>query len=138
MEGNLPEIFWYLFWIGFVVLAFRMAWLGGKSGFEARMKALDILKMYAEKGSEPPPAMMEELTRQAFDPSYPSKTDARSGLLMTFCGFLFMACVSWGLREWLDGRVDTSWAVIAANSAFAFFGFGAFGFLLAALLTRNK
>ena len=137
MDGKLPEIFWYLFWIGFVILAFRMAYLGGKSGYDTRMKALEILRMYAEKGTEPPPAMMEELTKQAFEHSSPKKPDSQGGLLMTFVSFLFMACVSWGVRTWLQGHADSTWATVAATSAWAFFGFGAFGFLLAALFKRK-
>jgi hypothetical protein len=139
MNGELPEIFWYLFWIGFVILAFRMAYLGGKSGYETKMKALDILKMYAEKGAEPPPAVMEELTRQAFEHNTPSKKgDAKGTLFGGFIGFLFTACAAWALRTWLISIDAPSWSSIAATGAWAFFGFGAFGFLLAALITRQK
>jgi hypothetical protein len=138
MHGKLPEIYWFLFWIGFVILAFRMAYLGGKHGFETRQKALDILKMYAEKGTEPPPAMMEELTKQAFEHHSPPRRDTRGSLLMTFCGFLFMGCIAWGVRTWLEGHAASAWASIAATGALAFFGFGAFGFLLAALVARQK
>jgi hypothetical protein len=138
MDGNLPEIFWYLFWIGFVILAFRMAYLGGKSGFETKMKALDILKMYAEKGTEPPPAMMEELTKQAFAHSSPPGQGSQASLLMTFCSFLFMACVAWGVRAWLEGHATSTWAYIAATAALAFFGLSALGFLLAALIKRPQ
>ena len=137
MEHKLPEIFWYLFWIGFVILAFRMAYLGGKSGYDTKMKALDILKMYAEKGAEPPPAMMEELTRQAFENTAPAKPGTQGGLLMTFASFLFMACVAWGVRAWLETHASSSWAPIAATAALAFFGISALGFLLAALLKRQ-
>ena len=138
MEDKLPEIFWYLFWVGFVILAFRMAYLGGKSGHDVHMRALDILKMYAEKGAEPPPAMMEQLTRQVLDkPPLRSNQNQPGSFLMFFVGFLFMACASWGLHEWFDER-GPAWATIAAASAWAFFGFGAFGFLLAALLNRKK
>jgi hypothetical protein len=137
MPGHVPEILWFFFWIGFVILAFRMAYLGGKSGYDTRMKALDILKMYAEKGTEPPPAMMDELTRQAFEHHSPPKHGSRSSLLMTFCSFLFMACVAWGVRAWLQGHADATWAPIAATAALAFFSLSALGFLLAALLQRQ-
>jgi hypothetical protein len=29
MEGKLPEIYWYVFWIGFVLIAFGSVYLGG-------------------------------------------------------------------------------------------------------------
>lgn len=137
MEGKLPEIFWYLFWIGFVLLAFRLAYLGGKAGFDARMRALDILKIYAEKGAEPPPAVMDELTKQAFEPAPQSRKGEVGGLLMTFSSFLFLACVTWGVREWLEGRDVSSWVPIAATAGLLFFGIGALGFLLAALVRRK-
>lgn len=138
MHGKLPEIFWYLFWVGFVILAFRMAYLGGKSGYETRMRALDILKTYAEKGIEPPPAMMEQLVEQPQERMSGAHRDPRSGLLMSFMSLLFMACVSWGVREWLEGRSGPGWQLIAATAALAFFGIGSLGFLLATLLTRPK
>jgi hypothetical protein len=139
MDGELPEIFWYLFWIGFVILAFRMAYLGGKHGFDTKNRALDILKMYAEKGAEPPPAMLEQLTRQVFDdrPHAP-RSQAGGGYLHSFIGFLFMACVSWGVHAWLTSTAAPVWQTAAAAAAWAFFGFGAFGFLLAAILVRPK
>jgi len=136
MNGKLPEIFWYLFWIGFVILAFRMAYLGGRSGHEKHMKALDILKLYAEKGAEPPPAMMDQLAAQIFAQANP-KRDGAGGMMMTFLSLLFMACLSWGVRAWLDGRAAASWAPVAATAALAFFGIGAAGFLIAALLHRK-
>lgn len=139
MDDKLPEIFWFLFWVGFVILAFRMAYLGGKSGYDVQMRALDILKTYAEKGAEPPPAILEQLGRQVLaKPPLRSKQEDSGGFLMTFVGFLFMACVSWGAREWLATSDFAPWTVIAAAAAMAFFGFGAFGFLLAALFSRKK
>jgi hypothetical protein len=138
MHGKLPEIFWYLFWIGFVILAFRMAYLGGKSGYDVRMRALDILKIYAEKGTEPPPAVMQELAERALEKPPAVKKDPRYGLLSSFIGFLFMACASWGVRAWLAGAGAPSWQTIAAAASMGFFGIGALGFLFAALVLRSK
>jgi hypothetical protein len=136
---DLPEIYWYLFWIGFVILAFRMAYLGGKHGFETRLKAIEVLRMYAEKGTEPPPAMMDQLAKAAFEHG-PGKDrkDSRGGLLPSFIGFLFMACVAWAVHAWLASISAPVWQTAAATAAVAFFGFGAFGFLLAALFTRKQ
>jgi hypothetical protein len=134
MHGELPEIYWYLFWIGFVILAFRMAYLGGKSGYDTKMKAIEILKMYAEKGTEPPPAMMEQLATQAFTDPGGSKPGSSAGSMMMFLSMLFMACVAWGVRAWSQGHPVESWVPIAATAALAFFGIGAAGFLVAALV----
>jgi hypothetical protein len=138
MHDKLPQIFWYLFWIGFVILAFRMAYLGGKGGYDVKMKALEILRMYAEKGAEPPPGLVEQLTDRAFQKSPAAKPEAPGSLFGGFIGFLFTACLCWGLRTWFAGLDLPAWAGIAATGGMAFFGIGAAGFLLAALITRNK
>lgn len=138
MHGDLPEIYWYLFWIGLVILAFRMAYLGGKHGFDTKMKAIEILRMYAEKGTEPPPAMMDQLAKQAFEGPGQARQESSGGLMMMFMSMLFMACVAWGVRAWLQGHAAAAWAPIAATAALAFFGIGAAGFLLAALVSSRK
>lgn len=141
MHGELPEIYWYLFWIGFVILAFRMAYLGGKHGFEAKMKAIEILKMYAEKGTEPPAAMMDQLAQQAFNDPGGSKQESSAGSLMMFLSLLFMACIAWGVRAWSQGHHVEDWVPIASTAALAFFSIGAAGFLLAAfaaLVSKRK
>jgi hypothetical protein len=138
VHDKLPQIYWYLFWIGFVILAFRMAYLGGKSGYDVKMKALEILRMYAEKGTEPPPGLVEQLTDRAFQKAPAAKPDAPGSLFGGFLGFLFTACLCWGLRAWFSSSDLPAWAGIAATAGMAFFGFGAAGFLLAALITRNK
>lgn len=136
--NDLPEIYWYLFWIGFVILAFRMAYLGGKHGFETRLKAIEVLKMYAEKGTEPPPAMLDQLAKAAFEQGSSKPKDDRGGLLPAFIGFLFMACVSWAVHTWLASITAPMWQIGAARAAIAFFGVGAVGFLLAALVHRPR
>jgi hypothetical protein len=105
------------------------------------MKALDILKMYAEKGTEPPPAMMEQLARQAFEsgnPNAPKAEGGRGALVQGFIGFLFAGCVFGGLYWWLGAEGFPNWAVYASQALGVFFGFGSFGLLLTALFTRDK
>jgi hypothetical protein len=139
VEGKLPEIYWYVFWIGLVIVSFGFAFWAGKGEHERRHKALDILKIYAEKGAEPPPAMMDQLTTRAFEgQNTGAPKDARSALIQAFIGFLFMACVSGGLHFWLQDAAGPRWAIHASQAAMAFFGFGAAGFILAALLSRQK
>jgi hypothetical protein len=141
MEGKLPEIYWYIFWIFLVIIMFGSAYMAGRGGHQARMKALDILKMYAEKGGEPPPAMMEQLTRQALEPGQPNapkKEGSRAALIQGFIGFLFAACFAWGVGWWVKDSGGPQWGFIASQAATAFFGFGSFGFIVAALFTRDK
>lgn len=139
MEGKLPEIYWFVFWVAVFTAMFTFAWLGGRSEHETRRKALDILKIYAEKGAEPPPAMLEQLTRQPHLNQAPgAPKDGRAALIQGFMGFLFMACLSGGLHYWLTDTAGPSWAIFATQATLSFFGFGSAGFLLLALLTREK
>jgi hypothetical protein len=146
MEGKLPEIYWYVFWIGVCLISMGAAYIGGKSGHERAMKALDILKGYADKGIEPPPAMMEQISRQVLDahkpgphPQAPPPADGgRGALVQSFMGFLFAACIFGGLYYWFKDEHFPNWAVYAAQAMFAFFGLSSIGFLLAALFTRTK
>lgn len=138
MDGKLPEIYWYVFWVGFVFASFGFMMWAGRGEHERRHKALDILRIYAEKGAEPPPAVMDQLVSQAnADRASGPTQGGRAALMRGFIGFLFSACVASGLHYWFaeDGP---RWAVIASQAAMAFFGFGAFGMLLAALVTREK
>ena len=137
---KLPEIYWYVFWIGLVLIAFGAAYMGGRAGHQRAMKALDILKMYAEKGAEPPQSVMDQLARQALEAGKPdpARSGSRAALIQGFIGFLFMACVAGGFVIWLPDSGLPAWPVAVANAAMAFFGFGSFGFLVLALLTRDK
>jgi hypothetical protein len=140
MDGKLPEIYWYVFWVGLVLIMFGAAYMGGKGGHERAMKALDILKMYAEKGAEPPPAMMDQLTRQALgpNPNGPAKPQGRAAYMGAFIGFLFTACVAGGIYSWLKDNDGPSWGIVTAGAVTGFFSFGATGFLLAALISREN
>ncbi len=139
MEGKLPEIYWYVFWIGVVLISFGCAIWAGQGEHERRHKALDILKMYAERGAEPPAAMLEQLAQHAAGNQAGQKPFQGRGLLLqAFIGFLFSACVAGGLHGWLEAGDAENWMVFASQAAMAFFGFGAFGLLLAALLTRDR
>jgi hypothetical protein len=42
------------------------------------------------------------------------------------------------LHYWLAETGGPTWAIVASRAAMAFFGFGAFGLLLASLITREK
>src|SRR5262245_14096703 len=118
MHDKLPEIYWFCFWIGVVLLSLGSAYMGGRSGFIVNMRKLDILKMYAEKGIEPPPAVLEQLITEPRQK--PQTRDPRESALQGFIGFLFMACASWGLHAWLVSRGGPEWGVIAAAAAMAF------------------
>jgi hypothetical protein len=146
VSDGLPEIYWYGFWVGLVVVSAAWGFYSTITAHRRNMKALEVLKLYAEKGTAPPEALADRLAKQIL--SSPQSAEAekmtasglgrRGSLLQNFIGFLFCACVSWALAEWLIAEEAARWAIFASRAAFAFFGFGAFGLLAAALLTREK
>jgi len=144
MNDNLPALYWYAFWfvglLGF--LAYQVVAVALRH--RRNMKALEILEQYAEKGQEPPP-IVEQLAGQILNSEDAvvknrgaSPADRRDELVKLFIGFLFSACLAWGLNLWLVDSGGASWAIYASEAARAFFGFGSFGLLLAALLTRHS
>jgi hypothetical protein len=141
----MSDNYWYAFWLmgllGFLAYQFLAVTLKHRRN----MKALEVLKQYAEKGQEPPPSIAEQLAGQilnsedaAVKKRGSTAADRRNELVKLFIGFLFSACLAWGLNLWLTDSGGARWAIYASEAARAFFGFGAFGLLLAALLTRNS
>src|SRR5688572_18335221 len=146
MSDGLPEIYWYAFWAVLFLAFIAWGFYAAITTHRRNMKALEILKLDAEKGADRPAAIADQLAKQIlnspqsagaqrWDSSGRARRDA---LLQTFIGFLFCACIAWGLNSWLVASEGAAWAVYASGAAWAFFGFGAFGLLVAALLTREK
>ena len=103
-----------------------------------RMKALDLLRSYAEKGVEPPAAVTELLTKHVSEPGEKWKSTARGSRLQAFVGLVFMACVLGSIGWWRIDAGGPAWAVYAAVGSAAFFGVTALGFLVAALVSSDK
>jgi hypothetical protein len=130
-----PPILWYLL----AVLAFGVFPLVMVAAIHRqRMKALEILRSYAEKGADAPPAIAELLTKQISEPGEKWKSTARGSRLNLFMGHLFVACLFGCVAWW---RIDTGgpqWAVYVGVGSAIFFGASALGFLVAALVSRDK
>jgi hypothetical protein len=144
MSDKLPALYWYVFWLVCVLGCLAYGFVAAAMQHRRNMKALDVLKQYAEQGQEPPPIIAERLAGQILSSEGgatkrgASPADRRDELLRSFIGFLFMACLAWGLKLWLVDSGSARWAIGASEAARAFFGFGSFGLLLAALLTRKS
>src|SRR5262245_19298937 len=146
MSDQLPALYWYVFWLVCVLGVLAYGFVATAMRHRRNMQALDLLKQYADKGQEPPPVIAERLAAQILNSEDTSvamnrgssPNDRRDELLKMFIGFLFSACVAWGLSLWLVDSGSARWAIHASEAAWAFFGFGAFGLLLAALLTRKS
>ena len=67
VSGQIPPILWFLFWVGLSVGVLGFGFFMAIIIHRGHMKTLEILRLYAEKGIEPPPAVVEMLTRQAGD-----------------------------------------------------------------------
>ena len=136
----MPEIYWYLFWVGLVLVITVLFISGGLVSYRLHMEVLKALRSYAEKGVEPPPALADQLAKQVLVPGRGPRVDrhSRSALLRGFFGALFTACVAWGVNKWIVEQGGVGWTVYALWAVFAFFGFSALGLLLAAVTTRDK
>lgn len=135
----MPEIYWYVFWVGVVLIVTGLFIWGGIVAQRQSMEILRILRSYAEKGVEPPPALADQLAKQVFVPPGKPRVErhSRGALLRGFLGALFTACVAWGVNKWIVEQGGTGWADYASWAAFDFFAFSAFGLLLAAVTTRD-
>lgn len=136
----MPEIYWYVFWVGVVLIATGLFIWGGIVALRDRMEVLKILRLYAERGVDPPQVLADQLAKQVFGP--PAKPRAerhrRDALLRGFLGASFTACVFWGVNEWIVEKGGTGVMLYASWAAFSFFAVSAFGLLLAALTTRDN
>jgi hypothetical protein len=136
--SGLPAIYWYVFWVVALAGALGFGFYVATITHRRNMKALEILKSYAERGVEPPASIAEPLAAQIMEPRNSSRLRGREELVRSFIGFVFSACVLGGIHYWLAETEGPAWAVIASRAGMAFFGFGAFGLLLASLFTREK
>jgi len=102
--GDVPGMYWFVFWCAVVVIAFTMAWLGGRAAHQQKMKALEILRIYAERGVEPPASVagpllhsMEVEGREEDKWKQPKPAGPRPGDAFGFC---FMALAAAAVAWW--------------------------------------
>jgi hypothetical protein len=62
MSGEVSPMLWFLFWVGLSVGVLSFGFFMAIVIHRGNMKALEVLRTYAEKGIEPPPAIVEMLT----------------------------------------------------------------------------
>lgn len=83
MNGEVPEIYWFLFWVGALVfvMAFASAMMVLVS--RANTKALALLTLYAEKGIDPPATLAELLKKPGRESDGPRMTTPNHGAVST-------------------------------------------------------
>jgi hypothetical protein len=115
---------------------------GGFNQHRLNLKILDILRMYAEKGIEPPPAVMEQLTKQLSPPKaeQAKQSATKAGVLLgKFVGGITAAGLTGGVAWWWFAEArEPEWigyaAVVVTIGAVA----GAVSQLIAAIVTPEK
>jgi hypothetical protein len=135
MNGEVPEIYWYLFWVGLAIVVEAFGFYMATIIHRRNMKVLELLKSYAERGLDPPAGIADLLAEQVSEPGRAWKSSARGARLQRFVGFLFTACVIGGVAWWLIETAGPPWATYPAVCAAVFFSVGAIGFLLTAVVT---
>lgn len=135
MDGSVPMILWYLLcFLGFAVFPLAMVYTLHRQ----RMKALEILRAYAEKGGQPPPEVTELLLKPGTEPDAKWKSTARGSLLNTFGIHLFIACIFGTVAWWRIDAVSPRWPIYVTVGAAVFFGGLALAQLVAALKSPLK
>ncbi len=68
MVGEVPQMVWFLFWVGVLafIVVFSIATM--KLVWRRKAKALELLKLYAERGIDPPPTLAELLVKPRCGP----------------------------------------------------------------------
>ena len=138
MNSGVPEIYWYLFWVGLAIVMEAFGFYMATIIHRKNMRVLDLLKSYADKGVEPPPAVAELLDERARDPGRAWSSTPRGARLEQFTGFLFTGCVIGGVAWWLVQSAGPAWAVYPTVAGAAFFSVAALGYLLTAIVSPER
>jgi hypothetical protein len=138
VSGQIPPILWFLFWVGLSVGVLGFGFFMAIIIHRGHMKTLEILRLYAEKGIEPPPAVVEMLTRQAGD-----SDAARAGRdiavkAANFIALLVSAGVAGAIAWWRLNAGGPQWVVYFFAVSAVFFGMRSFWYLITSLTTSDK
>ncbi len=139
MSGHVPDMLWYLFWVALALAMTAWVWTMTILTYRGRMRALEILKTYAERGAEPPPAIAEPLLRQLSERSQAARPSPRMRHLTQLCSSLFMAGAAAAIAWWrleAIGRMD--WTVYLPVAVAVTCAAGAVGSLAAAMLSPKE
>lgn len=138
MSGQVPPFLWFLFWVGLSVGVLGFGFFMALIIHRGNMKALEVLRTYAEKGIEPPPAVVEMLTRQMGETEAAKAGRDIGRKAGNFTGLLVAACVAGGIAWWRVNEGGPQWVVYLFTITALFWGVLAIRFLLASLTTAEK
>jgi len=138
MSSQVPPILWFLFWVGLSVGVLGFGFFMAIVIHRGHLKTLEILRLYAEKGIEPPPAVIEVLTRQAGD-SDGARAGRDAGIkAANFTGLLVSACVAGAIAWWRVNAGGPQWVVYFFSVCAVFFGMRSLWYLVTSLSTSDK
>jgi hypothetical protein len=138
MNGQVPPMFWFVFWVALSVGVLSFGFFMAIIIHRANMKALEVLKSYAEKGIEPPPAVVEMLTRQMHGTEAERAGRDIGRKAGNFTGLVAAACVAGAIAWGLMNQGGPQFVVYFFGIAAVFFGLRAIVFLLSAFTTSQK
>jgi len=129
MNSQVPPILWFLFWVCLSVGVLGFGFFMAIIIHRGHMKTLEILRFYAEKGIEPPPAVVEMLTRQGDNEAARHGRDiaTKAG---NFMGMLVAATVAGAIAWWRLGAGGPQWLVYFFAVSSVFFGLRSIWYLI--------
>jgi hypothetical protein len=138
MSGQVPPLLWFLFWVGLSVGVLGFGFFMAIIIHRGHMKTLEILRFYAEKGIEPPPAVLEMLTRQAGD-SDAARAGRDAGIkAANFIALLVSACVAGGIAWWRLSAGGPQLVIYFFALCAVFFGMRSLWYLITSLTPSDK
>jgi hypothetical protein len=114
------ELFREFFWLIFPILGMGIAFVAVFGEFGRQKRALEVLRVYAEKGVEPPASVLAVLSR--------ASSDKKRNPMASFMFFLVMA-IGFGGVAWWFNQTAGGWPFVL--------GFGIAAFVMAALAASN-
>src|SRR5690242_9639352 len=138
MSGQVPPILWFLFWAGLSIAVLGFGFFMAIITHRGHMKTLEVLRFYAEKGIEPPPSVVEVLTKQAGDSDVARAGHNIGNKAANFIALLVSACVAGGIAWWRMNAGGPQWLVYLFAASAMFFGIRSIWYLIASLTTSDK
>lgn len=135
MQGDVTELAWYLLAVGFILFAIVLPiWFGIWTGHRTQLRALDLLRTYADKGEDPPAAVLEAAFRGSTGGAKPApQRSGRAEQMERFVWAVACAAAAAAVAWWRSAAGGPQWVVYAAGVAAAVLGAGALARLAAAV-----
>jgi hypothetical protein len=130
-------MFWFVFWVGLSAGVLSFGFFMAIIIHRGNMKALEVLRTYAEKGIEPPPAIVEMLTNQLCSDEATQSGRDMGRTAGKFTGMVASACAAGAIAWW---RMDDGpqWVVYLFAASAVIWGIFALAYLLRTFTSPEK